>query len=128
MRMLLALICVAALSAGMPCAAVEKVVATGDAVTFTAANAEIVVRPGAEPVVRFAAKEAKTFLSEVLGADVPVVDAPTDGRASLVLGSNAFAKMTRRSWHTTAASSFLVVYLGKKLPLTPVDGSNANAN
>ena len=113
--MLLALICVAALSAGMPCAAVEKVVATGDAVTFTAANAEIVVRPGAEPVVRFAAKEAKTFLSEVLGADVPVVDAPTDGRASLVLGSNAWADGAGLSTNAMERDEFVIAARGSRV-------------
>ena len=46
-------------AATLPCFSAEKVDATGDAVTFTAANAEIVVRTDAEPVVRFAAKEHK---------------------------------------------------------------------
>lgn len=115
MRTLLALICIAALSAGMPCAAVEKAVATGDAVTFTAANAEIVVRPGAEPVVRFAAKEAKTFLSEVLGADVPVVDAPTGGRASLVLGANAWADGAGLSTNAMERDEFVIAARGSRV-------------
>jgi hypothetical protein len=55
------------------CSAAEKIEA-GENVVFTPSNAEIVIPAKATKVVRFAAKEAKTFLSEVLGADVPIVN------------------------------------------------------
>ena len=54
-------------------------------------DTEIVAAKGASKVVRFAAAEAKTFLSEVLGAEIPVVAEPTPGKASLVLGTNAWS-------------------------------------
>ena len=99
-------------AATLPCFSAEKVDATGDAVTFTAANAEIVVRTDAEPVVRFAAKEAKTFLSEVLGAEVPVVNRPSDGKASLVLGSNEWSDGAGISTNAMARDEFMVAARG----------------
>ena len=88
-RNIVATACLAFLAVAAPCLAAEKVDASGDRVTFTAQNAEIVIPEGATPVVRFAAKEAKTFLSAAFGKDVPVVKSPSEGKASLVLGANA---------------------------------------
>ena len=102
-------------AAALPCFSAEKVDASGAAVTFTAANAEIVVRPDAEPVVRFAAKEAKTFLSEVLGAEVPVVNAPSDGKASLVLGSNAWADGAGLSTNAMERDEFVIAARGSRV-------------
>lgn len=54
-------------------------------VVFTATNAEIAVAADASPVTRFSAAELRKYMSRVLGAQVPVVDIPTPGRASIVL-------------------------------------------
>ena len=43
------------------------------AATLTGGNLEIVVATDAAPSVKFAAEEAKTFLSQTLGADVPAM-------------------------------------------------------
>lgn len=61
-------------------------------VTLTAADTEIVVAPDAAPVTRFAAKELGNFLGKSLGAGLPVVEAPTPGRTSVILGVNAWSK------------------------------------
>ena len=98
-----------------PCAAVEKVDATGERVAFTAENAEVVIPAAATPVVRFAAKEAKTFLSEALGADVPVVNAPSDGKVSLVLGANAWADEAGLSTNAMARDEFVVAVRGSRV-------------
>ncbi len=117
--------CLVAAAAVMPCAAAEKT-AAGDLVTFTAANAEIVVPDGAPPVVRFAAKEAKTFLSEVLGAEVPVVNAPSDGRASLVLGANAWADEAGLSTNGMARDEFVIAARGSRVYVLGRDSSTVD--
>ena len=61
------------------------------AAVFLPGKSEIVIAPEACESVRFAASEAGEFLSKSLGAEVPVVTAPTEGRTALVLGRNAWA-------------------------------------
>ena len=100
--------------------AAEKKFATGESVSFTAADAEIVIAVKASPVLRFAAKEAKTFLSQVLGVDVPIVNEPSQGKASLVLGANGWADAAGfttnslvRDAYTIAAKGSCVYVLGR---------------
>ena len=61
------------------------------AAVFATGRSEVVVAADACDAVRLAAEDAREFLSQALGADVPVVTAPTDGRTALVLGPNAWA-------------------------------------
>lgn len=60
-------------------------------VEITAANAEVVVQDSGNQVAAFAGQEMTNFLSRVLGAPVPLVDAPTTGRVSIVLGTNSLS-------------------------------------
>ena len=53
------------------------------AVVFTPENSEVVISSDAPKTVLFAAEEATNFLSRVFGAPVPIVTAPSVGRASL---------------------------------------------
>ena len=53
---------------------------------------EVVVAAGAVPTVKFAGAELTNFLSRVLGAAVPMVESPTEGRVSVILGENAWAR------------------------------------
>ena len=115
MRSLIALTGFAATVATLPCVSAEKVDASGDSVTFTAQNAEIVVPDGATPVVRFAAKEARTFLSAALGKDVPVVNAPSEGKASLVLGANAWSDEAGLSTNAMARDEFVIAARGTRV-------------
>ena len=55
-------------------------------------TAEVVVAPKASETVRFAGEEMTNFLSQVLGADVPLVTKPTGGRTSVILGENKWSK------------------------------------
>ena len=84
----------------------------GETVTLTMANAEIVVAPTAAKVVRFAAAEAKTFLSDALGVDVPVVVAPTPGKSSLVLGMNEWAADAGLSTNDLVRDAFKIAAKG----------------
>ena len=61
-------------------------------VRLVSGQTDVVVAPDACPVVRFAADEAATFLSQALGEKVPVVTAPTGGRTSLIVGPNRWAE------------------------------------
>ena len=62
------------------------------AVTFTADNTEVVIERKALPVVKFAAQEATNFLSRIFGAPIPVVNTPTIGKSSIILGVNEWSK------------------------------------
>ena len=75
----------------LPVAAIACLAACAD-VTFEAGNVDVVVAPRAVDSVLWAAEEATNFLSRVLGAPVPVVAAPREGRTALVLGVNGWSK------------------------------------
>ena len=62
------------------------------AVTLTPQNAEIVTGTEACGVVTFAAKEMAEFLGKAFGAPVKVVEAPTAGTLSIILGSNDWSR------------------------------------
>ena len=91
------------------------------AVTFTASNAEIVIPKDAVPVVRFAAAEAKTFLSQSLGAEVPVVNAPTAGKSSLILGMNEWAAAAGLSTNGLPRDAFVSAAKGSAVYLLGYD-------
>ena len=61
-------------------------------VSLTADNTEIVIERKALPVVKFAAQEATNFLSRIFGAPIPVVNTPTIGKSSIILGVNEWSK------------------------------------
>ena len=63
-----------------------------DSLEIDAGNAEIVIPAKAVPVVRYSAKELKTFLSESLGGDVPVVSRGTPGKVHFFLGDSPEAR------------------------------------
>ena len=78
---------------GLAVAAALAGVALGaGAAEFSAGKVRVVVEPGASKVVLFAAEEATNFLSRVLGAPVPVVNAPEAGTTSLFLGDSKWAR------------------------------------
>ena len=125
---LIALVAVAVNStivrAGTCPAASAKGKACDAAVTFMAGNSEVVVEPGtkAESVVGFAAEEATNFLSRVLGVDVPIVNEPTPGRASLVLGMNRWSKEVGLEPAKHPRDTFIIRTAGGKVFVAGVDG------
>ena len=62
------------------------------AVTLTPTSTEVVIEKDAVPTVRFAADELTNYLGRVLGAAVPLVHEPTDGKASVILGDSAWSR------------------------------------
>lgn len=85
------------------------------AAVFTAANSEIVIPAQTTPVVCFAAQEAKTFLSQSLGGDVPIVHAPTDGKTSLVLGLNGWTEAEGLSTNALPRDAFTIAVKGERV-------------
>ena len=55
-------------------------------------NIDVVIDGSAPPCVRFAASEMTNLLSKVLGAPVPIVHQPEEGRVSIVLGTNIWSR------------------------------------
>ena len=66
------------------CAACGLTAIAANAVTLTAEDAEVVVAADAPKTVQFAACAATNFLARVFAAPVPVVNAPSDGKAHYV--------------------------------------------
>ena len=62
------------------------------AVTLTPRTTEVVIAKDACPTVRFAAAELTNYLGRIFGAAVPLVNAPTDGKASVILGENEWSR------------------------------------
>ena len=90
--------------------AVALFAATASAdVALSRDNAEIVALDSAESgVVRFAAQELSDFLGHVFGAKVPVVNAPTKGKASIVLGSNDWSRAAGIDTAALARDEFVI--------------------
>jgi hypothetical protein len=64
----------------------------GDAVRLEPGRVQVVVAAKCAPSVRFAATEMTNFLSQVLGAPVPVVKAPGGAGVSVILGDNEWSR------------------------------------
>ena len=58
---------------------------------LSAGSFEVVVAPGAPSATRFAAREMTNYLARAFGAPVPLATSPTEGRYSIVLGTNAWS-------------------------------------
>ena len=109
---------VAALSmamAGMGCGAFAG---TPEEIVFSAANAEIVVAGDASPATRFSAREMQKYLSLVFGADVPVSEAHTPGRKSIVI---TCVDMPRDAFSLKTGDDGVVI-AGKDDPLVDIEG------
>jgi len=77
-----------------------------DVVIFAPTNTEIVVSPDASRVTRFSAAELQKYLSRVLDGEIPLVDVPTPGRASIVLAS---AELQRDAFSLKTQEGRLVI-------------------
>ena len=78
------------------------------AVRLTAVNAEVAVAPGAPPATRFAAAEMTNYLSQVFGAPVPLVTAPTQGKYTIFLGTNEWSRAAGLAPESLRRDSFCV--------------------
>ena len=96
------------------------------AVELTPGKTEVVIEKNAPKVVKFAADEATNFLSRALGAAVPVVNAPTEGKSSVILGANAWSKAAGLDPSGKPRDTFLIRSEGSRVYVVGVDDPNAN--
>ena len=87
---------------------------------------EIVVAPGASPVTRFAAEELRNFLSKTMGADVPLAESPSEGKASLVLGVNEWSKAAGVDPSALPRDGFCIKTAGDRVYISGVDDAKAD--
>jgi hypothetical protein len=85
--------CLLAAALALPLAA-SVVVTRGrnGALSVTARNAEVLVAPDAPSATRFAAQELVTFLSQTLGASVPLTTSPSGSKVAIVVGENKWSR------------------------------------
>lgn len=77
-------------------------------VRITGGNAEVAVAPGAPAATRFAAAEMTNYLSQALGAQVPLVTAPTQGRYTIFVGTNEWSRAAGLAPESLRRDSFCV--------------------
>ena len=97
--------------------AVALFAATASAdVALSRDNAEIVALDSEESgVVQFAAKELSSLLGQAFGAQVPVVNAPTEGKVSIVLGSNDWSRAAGIDTAALERDAFVIKVVGGKV-------------
>lgn len=96
------------------------------ALTLTPQTTEVVVAPDAPRTVRFAAQEATNFLSRVFGMFVPVVTAPTEDRASIVLGDNVWSRAAGVDVSTLPRDGFVIRTIGRQVLIAGRDDPKAD--
>lgn len=91
-------------------------------------SSEIVVAPDACETVQVAAEEMQTFLSQSLGARIPVVTSRTSGRSAIVLGSNGLADSAGVTTNGLVADAFRICTVGSNdVYIVGIDDPNAEA-
>ena len=85
------------------------------AATLTKDNLEIVAAADAAPVVRFAVEEMTNFLSRVLGAPIPVRQAPGESRVSIFLGDSEWARSAGIDVPSLARDAFVIKAVGNRI-------------
>ena len=76
-------------------------------------NCEVVSPDDSAPAAKFAAKELAKYLSESVGAEVPVVKAPNAGKISLLVGTGANVSKLPRDGFIIRASDSRIVIAGR---------------
>ncbi len=87
---------------------------------------EIVVAPGAIPIVRFAAAELGHYLKRALDVDIPVVSDPDPERTSLVLGDTAWSRAAGLSIVEMPLDGFFIRSRGTSIYLGGIDDPEAD--
>ena len=97
------------------------------AVTLTPTNVEVVkaAEAASSGVTAFAAQELSDFLGQVFGAKVPVVNAPSEGKVSLVLGSNDWSRAVGIDTAALARDEFVIRVVGGKIYIAGRDAPGA---
>lgn len=94
------------------------------ALVFAPNSTEVVIAEGAPSSLRFAAVEATNFFSRVLGAETPIVNAPTGSRASLVLGDNKWSRAAGLDVSSLKRDGYFIKNDGNRVYIAGKDGEN----
>lgn len=86
---------------------------------------EIVLAPGSRGAIRFAAAELKKYLSQIIGAEVPVVTAPTGKRTAFILGAPG-AKLLGFDLKTIDRDGYIIKSCGKNIVIAGTDDPKAD--
>ena len=97
-----------------------------NAVMLTAEDADVVIDAKAPKTVQFAACEATNFLSRVFGAPVPVVNAPSDGKVAIILGSNDWSVAGGIDTDALKRDAFVVKVSGRRIFIAGRDDPKAD--
>lgn len=97
-------------------------------VIFEPGASEVLIAPDACDVVNVAAEEATNFLSQALGAPVPIVTAPTPGRAALVLGANRWADAAGVTTNGLPRDGFRIRTAAGRVHVVGIDDHAAKAH
>ena len=108
------------------CAACGLTAIAANAVTLTAEDAEVVVAADAPKTVQFAACAATNFLARVFAAPVPVVNAPSDGKVSLILGSNDWSVAAGIDTAALKRDAFVMKTSGRRIFIAGRDDPRAD--
>ena len=96
-------------------------------VSLTAANTEVVAADSAPGSVSFAAKELSELLGKVFGGPVKVVNAPTEGKASIVLGSNDWTRAVGIDTVALERDEFVIKAMGGKVYIAGRDAEGGES-
>ena len=88
-----------------------------EAASLTPSNkdGEIVLAPDASKMTRFAATELQIFLKEKLGRTLSMVNAPTPGAVSFILGINEFSRKAGIDDRKLCRDAFIIKTAGRKI-------------
>lgn len=90
------------------------------------AHAELVVAANASPVIKFAAKELKTFLDEACGADFKVVTERTGTGPAILLGDSPAARSLGVKVDRLPRDAFVIRRVGEVVVIAGRDDPSAN--
>ncbi len=82
-----------------------------------AGNLEVVLEKGASQVTAFAAHELKDYLEKRLKTTVPLVQTPTDGKFSFIVGINSFSRKAGIDDSKLCRDAFILKTSGNKIYL-----------
>jgi len=115
------LACVAGIAAGQETGPARHVLAAGGKVTC-----EVVVPPEAGAVAVYAGKELSQFLSQALGAETPVLKAPSGGRVALILGRGPLLEQAGVEVDRLPRDGFVIKSAGNDILIAGKDDPQAD--
>lgn len=90
-------------------------------------NCEIVVERKGPSVVRFAAEELASCLTQIIGAEIPVVNTPGGQAIPIILGDNAFSRAAGLSVDSLPRDAFIIRSINNAIYILGIDAPEFKA-